>query len=173
MQSALHIHARYSWIPQNTHILYNAPTSLRPFTARNSLKTPVNFGCSFGEEELNLEYPFTPSRLPLIIRQSSGISQYCWDGNELKLVSVDGKALSLSDFCRNFEQGFQRLVRVYGSAVRNFFLPREASGNYLEYVKWKLVHRVFSSALQVLATQVSPFYSSCFNSRFVTRSYRV
>ncbi|XP_059661614.1 protein root UVB sensitive 4-like isoform X1 [Cornus florida] len=32
-------------------------------------------------------------------------------------------------------------------------LQREISGNYLEYVKWKFFHRVFSSALQVLATQ--------------------
>nr|GMD92273.1 protein root UVB sensitive 4 [Ipomoea batatas] len=161
MQSTLHIHARYPWIPQKTHILThklsflsNSTTSLKPFTAANSLKTPVNFGCCFGEEEdFNLDYPFAPSRLPVIIRQPSGISQYCWDGNELKLVSLDGKSLTLSDFCLNFEQGFQRLVCVYGSAVRNFFLPKEVSENYLEYVKWKFVHRVFSSALQVLATQ--------------------
>nr|GMD83864.1 protein root UVB sensitive 4 [Ipomoea batatas] len=161
MQSTLHIHARYPWIPQKTHIpthkvsfLSNSTTSLKPFTAANSLKTPVNFGCCFGEEEdFNLDYPFAPSRLPVIIRQPSGISQYFWDGNELKLVSLDGKSLTLSDFCLNFEQGFQRLVRVYGSAVRNFFLPKEVSENYLEYVKWKFVHRVFSSALQVLATQ--------------------
>ncbi|KAF5932096.1 hypothetical protein HYC85_028267 [Camellia sinensis] len=39
------------------------------------------------------------------------------------------------------------------SCLRNFFLPREVSENYLEYVKWKFLHRFFSYALQVLATQ--------------------
>lgn len=48
----------------------------------------------------------------------------------------------------------RKLVRVCLAAIRNFFLPREVCENYLEYVKWKLLHRVFSSALQVLATQV-------------------
>ncbi|KAM3711737.1 hypothetical protein ACB098_01G131900 [Castanea mollissima] len=43
--------------------------------------------------------------------------------------------------------------RLCSSAVRDFFIPKQVSGNYMDYVKWKLLHRVFSSALQVLATQ--------------------
>ena len=47
-----------------------------------------------------------------------------------------------------------RWLRACGSVVWDFFIPRGVTGNYVEYVKWKLLHRVFSSALQVLATQV-------------------
>jgi hypothetical protein len=46
------------------------------------------------------------------------------------------------------------LFWVFGCIVRDFFIPRQVSDNYMDYVKWKLLHRVFSSALQVLATQV-------------------
>lgn len=64
-------------------------------------------------------------------------------------MSFDGNSSNLWDF----EDGYRKLFRICASGVRNFFLPREISGNYLEYVKWKFLHRVFSSALQVLATQ--------------------
>lgn len=73
----------------------------------------------------------------------------------MKLVSVEGVGhFSLRDFSGNFEDVVSKFCGVCGAAVRNFFLPREVSENYLEYVKWKFLHRVFSSALQVLATQV-------------------
>ncbi|CAH9068970.1 unnamed protein product [Cuscuta europaea] len=146
------LNTSYSWLVIHTRTC-NPRTSLKPFIPRNSLKTDsLNIEYAIGKDERSREQPSTPSRLPVIIRQSGGISQYFWDGNELKLVSFDGKALSLSDFCCNFE-GVQRFVRVCVSAVRDFFLPRDMSVNYLEYVKWKFVHRLFSSALQVLATQ--------------------
>ncbi|KZV27509.1 protein root UVB sensitive 4 [Dorcoceras hygrometricum] len=78
------------------------------------------------------------------------VSRYVWDGRELKLVSVDG----MNRFCFwDYEDGVRKLGGFCGSAVRNFFLPVEVSENYLEYVKWKFLHRVFSSALQILATQ--------------------
>nr|POF12623.1 protein root uvb sensitive 4 [Quercus suber] len=38
-------------------------------------------------------------------------------------------------------------------AVQDFFITKQVSGNYMDYVKWKLLHRVFSLAFQVLATQ--------------------
>lgn len=66
-------------------------------------------------------------------------------------MSVDGGALS---FCLDFEDGFRKIFRVSSLAVRNFFIPKQVPDNYMAYVKWKLLHRVFSSALQVLATQV-------------------
>ncbi|KAE8655999.1 Protein root UVB sensitive 4 [Hibiscus syriacus] len=51
------------------------------------------------------------------------------------------------------------VIRRYGKVSRYFgmgidlFIPKQASVNYIGYVKWKFLHRVFSSALQVLATQ--------------------
>ncbi|XP_057491791.1 protein root UVB sensitive 4-like [Actinidia eriantha] len=167
MQSTLYISSNSPpnfhspWRLPQTHFLspsQTAPTnpkhSLKPLTLSKSLKTFLN--CEFEDEELeNLDEPASPLRLPVVIRRSGSVSRYLWDGNELNLVSVDGNALSLSreNFCLDFEDGFRRLAKICGSGVRNFFLPREISENYLEYVKWKFLHRVFSSALQVLATQ--------------------
>ncbi|KAL4568659.1 hypothetical protein LXL04_024274 [Taraxacum kok-saghyz] len=118
----------------------------------NSLKTPFHF--EFEEEKLKKEVdPTTPTPLPVIIRQSDGVvSRYFWDGNDLKLVSVDGKPFCF-DSLDDIGDGFQRLVKSCRLGLRNFLLPREINENYLEYVKWKFLHRVFSSALQVLATQ--------------------
>ncbi|KDP31846.1 hypothetical protein JCGZ_12307 [Jatropha curcas] len=73
-----------------------------------------------------------------------------WDGSNLTLVSVDG---GVTSFSLDFEDGFRNLLRVSSLAVRNFFIPKQVPENYMDYVKWKFLHRVFSSALQVLATQ--------------------
>ncbi|XP_054824695.1 protein root UVB sensitive 4 isoform X2 [Prosopis cineraria] len=35
----------------------------------------------------------------------------------------------------------------------DFLIPQQVADSYMDYVKWKFLHRVFSSALQVLATQ--------------------
>ena len=56
-------------------------------------------------------------------------------------------------FCFNLD----KVVEVSSLAVRNLFIPKQVSENYKGYVKWKFLHRVFSSALQVLATQVNGF----------------
>ncbi|MCD7472241.1 hypothetical protein HAX54_013267 [Datura stramonium] len=125
-------------------------TSINYPGVSNSLKTSLNFG----EEKLNKQEETTvPFYLPVSVRSSDSHFRYIWDGEELKLVSVDGNVFSLSDFNCNLEDTVQKFVRICISALRNFFLPREVSPNYLEYVKWKFVHRVSSSALQVLATQ--------------------
>lgn len=126
--------------------------SLKPLTLSNSLKTSLN--CEF--QRGNLDEPTSPAGLPVVILGSGAVSRYIWDGSELKLVSLDGNnAVSLKSLLfSDFEDGFGKLFRMCSLGVRNFFLPRQVTGNYLEYVKWKLLHRVFSSALQVLATQV-------------------
>ncbi|XP_060191695.1 protein root UVB sensitive 4 isoform X2 [Lycium barbarum] len=141
-----------SWIPDKPNKL---KTSLNSPGVSNShsLKTSLNF-----EEEKKLNNnpeatPTVPFYLPVLIYHSDSRFRYIWDGNDLKLVSLDGNAFSLSDFCCNFEDTVQKLVKICNLGIRNFFLPREVSHNYLEYVKWKFVHRVSSSALQVLATQ--------------------
>ncbi|KAI8029430.1 Protein root UVB sensitive 4 [Camellia lanceoleosa] len=156
MQSILYIASNsppifhVPWKPHKTHILspsQTLPIIHKPLTISNSLKT------SFEEEKLDKsDEPSSLARLPVVIRRSGSVSRYLWDGRELKLVSVDGNSFSLT---LDFEDGFRRLFRICSSGLRNFFLPGEVCGNYLEYVKWKFLHRVFSSALQVLATQTA------------------
>lgn len=100
-----------------------------------------------------------------MVRHSGKVSRYFLDGNELKVVTVNGaNSFSLNDLALDFEGGLRKLGSVCVVKVKTFFLPREVSRNYVEYVKWKFLHRVFSSALQVLATQVLIlllFYTSC------------
>lgn len=148
---------------RTTKIL-NLKTTFKPLIISNSLKTSINFHNDFhfekghvknqeGEEgQQGISY-----RLPIIIRNSSSVLRYFWDGNGLKLVAIDANSFSFWDLSTDFDDGVRKLVRICGSALRNFFLPREVSPNYLEYLKWKFLHRVSSSALQVLATQVSNF----------------
>ncbi|CAH1413274.1 unnamed protein product [Lactuca virosa] len=127
------------------------PCFKRTLELPNSLKTSFHF--EFEEEKLKKELePTTPTLLPVIIRQSDGVSRYFWDGNDLKLVSIDGKPFCFDNF-DDLVDGCRRLLRSCSLGIRNFLLPREINENYLEYVKWKFLHRVFSSALQVLATQ--------------------
>ncbi|KAL6499215.1 Protein root UVB sensitive 4 [Orobanche hederae] len=135
-------------------------TTLKPFLAfSKSSITTSNFSHEYQEgEKIKPHLPNDKNHeilnLPVAIRHSGTVSRYFWDGKELKLVAVDGmNAFSLSEFSSNFGDGMRKLGKVCLDAVRNFFLPREISENYLEYVKWKFLHRVFSSALQVLATQ--------------------
>lgn len=106
----------------------------------NTLRTSINY-----EHEAN------PAHLPVVIRRSGRVSRYFWNGNCLELVGVDGDtssfSLDLSDDC------FRELFRMSRSVVRDFFIPKQVNDNYVNYVKWKFLHRVFSSALQVIATQ--------------------
>ncbi|KAI5665867.1 hypothetical protein M9H77_15720 [Catharanthus roseus] len=119
----------------------------KEFVKENALKGHVKN--QEGEEgQQGISY-----RLPIIIRNSSSVLRYFWDGNGLKLVAIDANSFSFWDLSTDFDDGVRKLVRICGSALRNFFLPREVSPNYLEYLKWKFLHRVSSSALQVLATQ--------------------
>uniref|UniRef100_M0ZSM8 mRNA, clone: rafl24-09-C04 n=1 Tax=Solanum tuberosum TaxID=4113 RepID=M0ZSM8_SOLTU len=161
MQSNLypstHTRCCFSWnsdkpqIPTPKILKHKLKTSIISPGVSTSLKTSLNFG----EEKFNKQQEETtlPFYLPVSVRKSDSHSRYIWDGKDLKLVSVDGNSFSISDFDSNFEDTVHKLVRICVSAIRNFFLPREVSRNYLEYVKWKFVHRVSSSALQVLATQ--------------------
>lgn len=163
-------HCHYSWVSSpNPRIsliepakTVNPKTLLKPLTVVKSLKTSFNFhkDSDFKKEDhqnhknqREQEQPTNSYHLPIVSRSSGGVSRYFWDGNRLKLVSIHENSFSLWDFCLDFDDAVRKLVRICNSALRNFFLPREVSGNYLEYVKWKLLHRVFSSALQVLATQ--------------------
>lgn len=146
----------------------NPKTSVKPLALSKSSNISLSFDHEYRDEEKIKPLYFnqdTPENfdLPVVIRHSGMISRYFWDGKELQLVSVDGNSQSS---ILSFEDGMKKLGRFCGDAVRNFFLPREVSENYLEYVKWKFLHRVFSSALQVLATQVFTLQVLCFHYRF-------
>lgn len=160
MQSAFYTASNSHQFPLPRKIHETQFTAQRPFpkklktcfkapTFTNSLRTSIGYE---PEESLGKEPgPATPGRLPVVIRRSGRVSRYFWDGSCLQLVGVDGGAAS---FSFNFEDGFRKLYRICSLAVRDFFIPKQVSGNYMDYVKWKFLHRVFSSALQVLATQV-------------------
>jgi len=88
-----------------------------------------------------------------VIKNDGKVYRYFWDGgSSLGLVCVDNEDPPMC--FHGFDDGARRLIRVCGEGVRDFFIPKLVSENYIDYVKWKLLHRVFSSALQVLATQV-------------------
>ncbi|KAF7825728.1 protein root UVB sensitive 4 isoform X1 [Senna tora] len=146
-----------SWkLPESYSIAKESsiPNSRKQFfkpviTTYSSLRTSVDCESDGGGVE---EGPrgVSPVRLPFVIRSPAKVSRYLWDGDCLQLVSVDGGA---SSFEFEFESGFRKLFRICSFAVRDFFIPQQVAENYLDYVKWKFLHRVFSSALQVLATQ--------------------
>ncbi|KAL2927958.1 Protein root UVB sensitive 4 [Bienertia sinuspersici] len=73
--------------------------------------------------------------------------KYFWNGNFLELLCVDDENPS------TVVQGFEVGIRKFLIMVKDFFIPKQVTENYIDYVKWKFLHRVFSSALQVLATQ--------------------
>ncbi|GMY24712.1 protein root UVB sensitive 4 [Fagus crenata] len=93
-----------------------------------------------------------------LVRVDGGASSFSFDFDDgfrkmlgrllvvmrLQLVRVDGGA---SSFSFDFDDGFRKMFRLCGLAFRDFFIPKQVSGNYMDYVKWKFLHRVFSSAL--------------------------
>ncbi|XP_077215211.1 protein root UVB sensitive 4-like isoform X2 [Tasmannia lanceolata] len=87
--------------------------------------------------------------LPVTIHRASKVSRYIWDGTNLLLVVSDREGSNQLGFC----DGFRRLFRISRDAIGKLFVPQKVRGNYMDYLKWKLLHRIFSSSLQVLATQ--------------------
>lgn len=142
------------WKSTNSPQLF--PKTLKFTPSRKTLTSPLSLRTSINyEPEEGLDQgpkSSRPTKLPVVVRESGRVSRYFWDGNCLQLVNVDGGALSLSF---DFDDGFRKLFRICSLTVKDFFIPKQVTENYLLYVKWKLLHRVFSSALQVLATQVT------------------
>ncbi|GAU21800.1 hypothetical protein TSUD_176450 [Trifolium subterraneum] len=111
----------------------------------SSLRTSLDCVSSDGGVEGDLQ----PIRLPFVVRSSTKVTRFFWNDSCLELVTVGGGGGGGSAD----EDNDDGLFRMFGCIVRDFFIPRDVSKNYMDYVKWKLLHRVFSSALQVLATQ--------------------
>lgn len=135
------------WKSPKNHSFRAHKLSSKILTLNYSLKTPITYelegGVNDGFESSN------PAQLPVVIRRYGKVSRYFWDGSRVQLLSIDGFGGSGASFCFNLD----KVVEVSSLAVRNFFIPKQVSDNYMGYVKWKFLHRVFSSALQVLATQ--------------------
>ncbi|KAL6325428.1 hypothetical protein AAG906_023273 [Vitis piasezkii] len=144
------------YIPSDSYCFscpWQAPFKLRrPQFLTKTLGSSNSLKTSCEHEFEGVDGPISTARLPVVIRRWGRVSRYFWNGSEsrLQLVRVDGGASSL---CLNFDDGLNNLFALCSSAVRDFFIPQKVSGNYMDYVKWKFLHRVFSSALQVLATQ--------------------
>ncbi|KAF8410600.1 hypothetical protein HHK36_003132 [Tetracentron sinense] len=157
MQSAFYITSDSSrlqipWKTHETHsIIQNPNFKKRKLTLKTpSLSYSLRASCEYEIEETGREKRLpTTERLPVTIRRSGRVSRYFWDGTYLQLVCFDGNASN--SFA--FDDGLSKFFQFCSSRVRNFFIPQQVHGNYMDYVKWKFLHRVFSSALQVLATQ--------------------
>ncbi|XP_074296577.1 protein root UVB sensitive 4-like [Silene latifolia] len=113
------------------------------------------FSLSLTSPESEFQLPFTKlnnsspkSILPIIIKRNGKDYRFYYDGNSLELVCDDYPNGSISLF-NGFENGFRKFVGI----VADFFIPKNVSHSYIDYVKWRFLHRVFSSGLQVLATQ--------------------
>lgn len=153
LNAAINYHQlNFQWKSQKP-ISRKFKTSPKILPLTNSLRTSINYEPEEGLDKVpgpSGSEPNSVLRLPVVIRQSGRVSRYIYEGNSLKLVSLDGGAGS---FSLDFEDAFRKLVRVSGFGIKDFFIPKQVPENYMGYVKWKFLHRVFSSALQVLATQ--------------------
>ncbi|MQL75033.1 hypothetical protein Taro_007398 [Colocasia esculenta] len=121
------------------------------FPSRNSTSSGhsgVWWGFKVGEAHGGEERK--PLLLPLVIQTSGRASRYVWDGEQLRLVDFDR---GLSQRSEIVGDGFSRLFQMSCSALRELFVPRHVQENYMGYLRWKFLHRIFSSSLQVLATQ--------------------
>lgn len=110
------------------------------------------------KDELIVPSNVTRRRLPIIVKKSGKVSRYYFlKGDSLELVCVDEEDEEddndSTSFCLGLDDGFWKLIKLSSLAAKDFFIPKQVNDNYISYVKWKFIHRVFSSALQVLATQ--------------------
>ncbi|CAH8353782.1 unnamed protein product [Eruca vesicaria subsp. sativa] len=128
----------------NPYPIFTFPRNQKS-SPNKSLRTSIDFDQE--EEGASKEVPSNVPRrqLPIVIKSSGRVSRYFLKGDSLELIYVD------EDDTTSFSHvGFLRLSSL---AVKDFFIPKHVSDSYVSYVKWKFLHRVFSSALQVLATQ--------------------
>ncbi|MBA0851718.1 hypothetical protein Goshw_024765 [Gossypium schwendimanii] len=125
--------------------------SSKTLTLTNSLRPQITFGLE-GDANDGLQ-PSNPVKLPVVIQRHGKVSRYFWDGSRVRLLRVDGDGVDGGGSGVPFCFDLDKVVEASSLAIRNFFIPKQVSENYIGYVKWKFLHRVFSSALQVLATQ--------------------
>ncbi|KAK9670701.1 hypothetical protein RND81_13G219100 [Saponaria officinalis] len=115
---------------KSSHVVFSWKPTLNPWKLRGFSDSQQPF-CRKNE-------CWCKAQLHMVIKRKGKEYMYLYDGNSsLELVGAHNGNASTN------------IVGV----VTDIFIPKHVTGNYIEYVKWKLVHRVFSSALQLLATQ--------------------
>ncbi|MBA0581743.1 hypothetical protein Gorai_023916 [Gossypium raimondii] len=125
--------------------------SSKTLTLTNSLRPQITFELEGGANDGF--QPSNPVKLPVVIQRHGKVSRYFWDGSRVRLLRVDGDGVDGGGSGVPFCFDLDKVVEASSLAIRNFFIPKQVSENYIGYVKWKFLHRVFSSTLQVLATQ--------------------
>lgn len=86
--------------------------------------------------------------LPILVQNRGVCLQYAWDGQRLLLVKD-----SRRHHTKSLRQFLKDHVKRLRSVVMTLFVPQQVQSNYTYYLKWKFVHRIFSSAIQFQATQ--------------------
>ncbi|BBN17116.1 hypothetical protein MPTK1_7g12120 [Marchantia polymorpha subsp. ruderalis] len=90
-------------------------------------------------------------KLPIFFYKDGQQLQFAWDGQSLLMEPADQKV---------DDGGSSREHQFYWSGVgrmrrslRKTFVPEHVRPHYLSYMRWKFMHRVLSSVLQVQCTQ--------------------
>lgn len=103
----------------------------------------------------------TGKKLPVVVFEGGRRWQYVFDGERMRTVELDEEALQSGEgrderlsgrVAESFIKAKQTLLRI--------FVPDQVRPHYIEYLKWKLVHRFLSSILHFQCTQVSPCLTS-------------
>lgn len=94
-------------------------------------------------------------RLPVFAHKGGRRLQYAWDGRHLQVLNDKYCSSSDSDRSRKvrLHGWLENCVDRMGESLKAIFVPEHVSSNYNEYLRWKCLHRIFSSALQVQCTQ--------------------
>ncbi|XP_020527501.1 protein root UVB sensitive 4 isoform X2 [Amborella trichopoda] len=117
-----------------------------------SLSKDPGLSSGFWSESYEREEEHEFIHLPVVFHQGSRVSQYTWDGKHIKLVGFHEEGLNcIGSLCLG--RVFGNWVEMMNCSARKLFVPQKVQENYMGYLKWKLLHRVFSSALKVVATQ--------------------
>ncbi|KAL2603170.1 hypothetical protein R1flu_017177 [Riccia fluitans] len=113
-------------------------------------------GSAFAQEILqNIRRKWNKSeirKLPIYFHKEGQQFQYAWDGRAFFLEPVEtldpkvAGAVSIREF---YQLSTRKILRT----LRRTFVPEQVRPHYISYMKWKFLHRVLSSILQVQCTQ--------------------
>ncbi|XP_057868477.2 protein root UVB sensitive 4 isoform X2 [Cryptomeria japonica] len=86
--------------------------------------------------------------VPILVHNKGVSLRYAWDGQYLLLE----KHLKILE-AKSFKQFLKDCLRRVRLIMLSLFVPEQVTSNYMDFLKWKFVHRIFSSAIQVQSTQ--------------------
>ncbi|KAF3786355.1 root UVB sensitive 4 protein [Nymphaea thermarum] len=140
--------------PQGPCFLYLSSKPLRPWQKREALKIPSGYplGRRDEKQEEEGEREAEPTCLSIRIHRGDSSSRFVLDGSHLREAAVDHHALSFNG-SDELISIFSRWAEISLSALKKLFIPLKVGPSYMNYLRWKFVHRICSSSLQVLATQ--------------------